>query len=89
MSPIDKYTCQETFRRLDDYLDRVLTPHETQLAREHLEICAVCAIEFRFEASILTQLRSKLQRITAPADLAAKISRALAQAEADIPKPPP
>jgi anti-sigma factor (TIGR02949 family) len=89
MSPVDRYTCQETFRRLDDYLDHVLTPHEMQFVREHLEVCAVCASEFRFEASILTQLRNKLQRITAPADLAAKISRGLAQAEEDTHKSEP
>lgn len=81
MAPIDRYTCEETFRRLDDYLDRRLTPHEMQLVREHLEVCAMCADEYRFEAGILTQVREKLQRIAAPADLLAKISRALAQAE--------
>lgn len=81
MASIDRYTCQETFRRLDDYLDRRLAPHEMQLVREHLEVCAVCASEFRFEADILTQVRDKLRRIAAPEDLVAKISRALAQAE--------
>jgi anti-sigma factor (TIGR02949 family) len=87
MSPIDRYTCEETFRRLDDYLDRVLTPHEMQLVRDHLEVCAVCAAEYKFEAGLLTQLRHKLQRITAPADLMAKISRALAQAESGDDQP--
>jgi len=88
MSPIDRYTCEETFRRLDDYLDRVLTPHEMQLVRDHLEVCAVCAAEYKFEAGLLTRLRHKLQRIPAPPDLMAKISRALARPESgdDPPK---
>ena len=83
MAPIDRYTCQETFRRLDDYLDRELTSHEMQLVREHLEICAVCASEFTFEASVLHQVRAKSQRIAAPADLLAKITRAIRQAQGD------
>ena len=87
MSPIDRYTCEETFRRLDDYLDRVLTPHEMQLVRDHLEVCAVCAAEYKFEAGLLTQLRYTLHRITAPADLMAKISRALAQADSGDDQP--
>jgi anti-sigma factor (TIGR02949 family) len=85
MAQIDRYTCEETFRRLDDYLDRELAPHEMQLVREHLKVCAVCASEFAFEASALKQLRDKLQRITAPPDLLAKVSRALRRARGDAP----
>lgn len=85
MAQIDRYTCEETFRRLDDYLDRELTPHEMQLVREHLDVCAVCASEFAFEASALKQLRDKLQRIPAPPDLLAKVSRALKQARDEAP----
>ena len=81
MAPIDRYTCEETIRRLDDYLDRELTPHEMQLVQEHLEVCATCASEYAFEASALERLRDKLQRIAAPADLMAKVSRALQQAQ--------
>ena len=69
MAQIDRYTCEETIRRLDDYLDRELTPHEMQLVQEHLEVCALCASEYAFEGSALERLRDKLQRIPAPADL--------------------
>jgi anti-sigma factor (TIGR02949 family) len=83
MANIDRYTCEQTFRRLDDYLDRELNPEQMQLVREHLEVCAVCAAEYTFEASVLKQVRSKLQRIDLPADLLAKISRALKQVEGE------
>lgn len=83
MAQIDRFTCEETFRRLDDYLDRELTPRDMQLVREHLDVCAVCASEYTFEASALKQLRDKLQRITAPPDLLAKVSRALERAQRD------
>jgi predicted anti-sigma-YlaC factor YlaD len=85
MAQIDRYTCQETFRRLDDYLDRELTLQEVQLVREHLDVCAICASEYAFEASALRQLRDKLQRITPPPDLLAKVSRALERARGDTP----
>jgi anti-sigma factor (TIGR02949 family) len=80
MARIDRYTCEETIRRLDDYLDRELTPHEIQLVQEHLAVCATCASEYAFEASLIERIRNKLQRIEAPADLLAKVSRALDQA---------
>ncbi len=68
-------TCEETFRRLDDYLDRELSEEEMRLVEEHLRICAVCASEYGFESSVLTQLREKLRRIDAPDDLLQRIAR--------------
>lgn len=86
MSKVDRYTCEETFRRLNDYLDRELSAHEMQLVREHLEICAVCAREFAFEESVLKEVRAKVQRIAAPPDLLAKVSLALKQMQAETDK---
>jgi anti-sigma factor (TIGR02949 family) len=86
MAQIDRYSCEETFRRLDDYLDRELTPHEMQLVGEHLEICALCASEYAFEESVLKQVRAKLKRVAAPPDLMAKIMRALGQPRDQMPE---
>jgi len=83
MAQIDRYTCEETIRRLDDYLDRELTPHEMQLVNEHLEVCAMCASEYAFESTALDRLRDTLSRIVAPADLMAKISQALERSRGD------
>jgi anti-sigma factor (TIGR02949 family) len=85
MAQIDRYTCEETIRRLDDYLDRELTPHEMQLVQEHLEVCALCASEYAFEARALERLRAKLQRIPAPADLLTKVSQALERGRGETP----
>ena len=73
MTPLNRYTCEEAFRRLDDYLDRELTFEETVLVREHLEICAGCAREFNFEASILKGVREKLRQIDVPESLQLRI----------------
>jgi anti-sigma factor (TIGR02949 family) len=73
MSHLSRYTCEEAFRRLDDYLDRELSPDETTLVQEHLEICAGCAREFNFEESVLRGVRSKLRQIDVPASLQARI----------------
>lgn len=78
-----RLTCEELFRRLDDYLDREVTPEEAQRIREHLEICAVCAAEYRFEASVLKNVRDKLRRIAAPPDLMARITRSIAKTEGE------
>lgn len=76
----DRFTCEDMFRRLDRFLDRTLTADEQRLVREHLELCASCASEYRFEESLLDELRVKLGRIEGPSDLMARISAAIAAA---------
>ena len=78
MSGIDRFTCEEMFRRLDDYLDRELSEREMELAREHLETCAMCAQEHRFEASVLDEVRSLVRRIDVPTDMLERIVVSLA-----------
>jgi anti-sigma factor (TIGR02949 family) len=77
--PLNRHTCEEAFRRLDDFLDRRLTADETRLVEEHLRTCAACTQEFAFEASVLTGVRRKLRQLEAPADL---LRRVMAQLEA-------
>ena len=77
MSAVDRYTCEEVIRRLNDYLDRELSPAETVLIKEHLETCAQCASALAFEASVLQELKSKLRRIEIPPALREKIAAIL------------
>jgi anti-sigma factor (TIGR02949 family) len=70
---LDRTTCEETFRRLDDYLDRRLSPEETRLIEEHLHLCDACSREFVFEASVIEAVREKLRHVAAPPDLIARI----------------
>ena len=74
---MDRRTCEEAFRRLDDYLDRELGADERRLVEEHLRICEVCTREFVFEASLLTGVRRKLRTLSAPSDLQARIAARL------------
>ncbi len=78
MHPPDRFTCEEVFERLDDYLDRELTAAEMRMVREHLETCAACASEHRFELGVLDDVRDKLRRLAVPEDLMAKISARIA-----------
>ena len=71
------YDCAEAFSRLDDYLDRELTPEEMRLVKGHLETCAMCAKEFNFEARVLQDARAKLQRVDIPDELKSRIFKAL------------
>jgi len=75
--PLDRMTCEAAFRRLDDYLDRQLSPDEMRLIEEHLHICEACTREFTFEASVVAGVRRKLQSIAAPPDLLARIAARL------------
>jgi len=73
MSHLNRSNCEEAFRRLDDFLDRRLTPEEMRIIEEHLQICAWCTREFAFEASVLGGVRRKLRHLEAPADLVSKV----------------
>jgi anti-sigma factor (TIGR02949 family) len=61
MTDINRLTCEEIFRRLDDYLDRELTAEEMARVRGHLETCEVCAREYDFEEKVLVNLRERLR----------------------------
>ena len=72
-------TCEETFRRLEDYVDRELSAEEMERVSQHLAACEGCAHEFHFQEQTLQALRNRLQRIAMPATLLSRISQALAQ----------
>jgi len=70
---LNRNTCEEAFRRLDDFLDRRLSPEETRLVEEHLQICDACTREFSFESSVLNGVKRKLRQLEVPSDLLGRI----------------
>jgi anti-sigma factor (TIGR02949 family) len=78
----DRLSCEETFLRLDDYLDRELDAGERQLVEGHLADCEVCTAEYRFEATVLEGLRNRLRRVRLPDGVR---ERLLARLRAAIP----
>lgn len=74
---LDRAGCEVAFRRLDDYVDRELSEAEMALVRGHLEVCALCTAEFAFEASLIADVRRKLQRIDVPADFRSRLAKQL------------
>lgn len=75
---LNRHTCEEAFRRLDDYLDRRLSADEVRKIEEHLHICDACTREFTFEASVLDGVKHKLRHLAAPPDLLTRILAQLA-----------
>lgn len=69
--------CLETFRRMQDFLDRELSPEESLLVQEHLDGCGVCAEEYLFEASILRRVGGCLQDMEVPEELFEMVSASL------------
>jgi anti-sigma factor (TIGR02949 family) len=78
VNQLDRMTCEQAFARIDDFLDRELSPEEMEQVQAHLDTCAVCSREFQFEAGIIDGVRAKLRRIEVPPDLLARITRKLA-----------
>jgi anti-sigma factor (TIGR02949 family) len=86
MTEPHRFTCDDVFRRLDDYLDRELSEAEMRLVAEHLDTCAQCAAEHRFEARVLESIKGKLGKIKAPDLLLKRISKALDAARRQHPE---
>ncbi len=77
MTAPTRYNCEQVVRKLDDYVDRALTPEELAAVEAHLERCAECAGEYKFESTFIAEIRAKLRRIDLPPDLMARISKRL------------
>lgn len=74
MSHVDRYTCEDLFRLLDDYLDDRLSPDQVEHVLEHLALCAVCTAEYQFEGAVLEQVRQKIAKIELPEGLLGRIT---------------
>ena len=79
---LDLYGCKEALGRLDDYLDRELSPDEQAKVRTHLRICQECARKFSFEDKLNSGVRERVNKELLPDDvtaLQAKIAALLKQ----------
>jgi anti-sigma factor (TIGR02949 family) len=81
MDRLDRYSCDEALRRLEDFLDHELTANEMHRVQAHLDTCAPCTSQFRYEASLLAGIRERLRRTTLPPDLLSRIARMLDEAQ--------
>lgn len=72
-----RISCSEVILRLDDYIDRALSPAELELVEEHLLECLKCAGKYRFEASLVQGIRDRLSRLAAPEGLLRSIHERL------------
>ncbi len=70
-------SCHETFLRLNDFVDRELSPAEHDAVAAHLVECAKCASMFEFEADVLADLTAKLSRIQLPPSLKERVLEAI------------
>jgi mycothiol system anti-sigma-R factor len=73
----DRYTCEQAFARVFEYLDRVLVGEELRLVEEHLSICEGCTHHFKFEGDLLQKIREKARVNQAPAGLRKRIEALL------------
>jgi mycothiol system anti-sigma-R factor len=81
-------TCRDVFERLESFVDRELRPDEMALVQAHLDLCARCTHQYRFEEGVLETLRRKLQRIAVPPGLRDKVLTSLREASLSDPTPP-
>jgi len=63
--------CHQALARLDDFLDRELSPAETRQVRFHLHICGKCARKFAWQRGYLSALRGRLEHLAPPSEVSA------------------
>jgi anti-sigma factor (TIGR02949 family) len=80
MDRLDRYTCDQALRRLEDFLDGELTRADLRKVQEHLDTCVPCTSQFAFEAAVLRSVREKLQRTDLPPGLLTRIRAMLGDA---------
>jgi anti-sigma factor (TIGR02949 family) len=87
LEPTRPLDCFEALQRLEDYLDRELSPQVIAEIDAHLAICATCAREFAFESGVLRGLKARLRRAPIPEDLRWRIAAILSRASMPPPDP--
>jgi anti-sigma factor (TIGR02949 family) len=80
-------TCLQMVARLEDYVDRHLDPEDIRRVEAHLAGCLQCAREYRFEATVLDGIRSRLRRIALPPALLGAIHERLERESGTIRAP--
>ena len=73
----DYLTCRDALERLYEYLDQALPSDEEDAVRAHLDQCAECLRQFRFEACLLRRIRDTARSVRAPRHLKAGIETLL------------
>ncbi|MDR3688081.1 MAG: zf-HC2 domain-containing protein [Fimbriimonas sp.] len=69
--------CEETYKRMQDYLDRELSPREMALVKDHLDSCGICSEEFEFELRVLRKIGRTLSDTEIPSDLVERVFASL------------
>jgi len=63
--------CHQALARLDNFLDRELSPAEMRQVRFHLHICGKCARKFAWHREFLAALRGCIEQLAPSSDVAA------------------
>jgi mycothiol system anti-sigma-R factor len=73
--------CREAIARLDEYLDRELTPEDRARLEKHLRVCDPCSEDYDLRSKAQAILRLKLCGEKCPDELKALISDLLREAD--------
>jgi anti-sigma factor (TIGR02949 family) len=65
--------CEAILQRVDDYIDRELSPDDADMVERHIEDCLRCARRYWFEMRLIHEIRTRLRRISLPGDLMTRI----------------
>lgn len=76
-------SCLEAERRLQEYVDRVLTAAEIAEIEAHLAVCERCARCYRFESEVRTLVRLAATEECCPETLKLRLRNLCAECDCD------
>jgi anti-sigma factor (TIGR02949 family) len=79
MSDVQRMTCEDALRRVQEFLDGELDDVSPDQVRGHFDICQRCYPHLRFEESFRKAVQRAAGRETAPAELRERLLRMIAE----------
>jgi anti-sigma factor (TIGR02949 family) len=76
-NPKDKFDCAEVEKRVQQFIDGVLTEEETALIYEHIDFCLPCDKKIEFEKKLKNFIRRKAGETSYPPSLQAELKKLL------------
>jgi mycothiol system anti-sigma-R factor len=71
------YDCEDCIRRLDQLVDKELSPPEVEEVQVHLDECGDCTKRYRFQEGLKRLVRVSYQDQKAPAALRERLRQQL------------
>ncbi len=83
MSSIEKISCEDALRLVQEHLDGELEGVSSERVRAHFDVCTNCYPHLKFETSFLEAVRRGCAGEAAPEELRTRVAAVIAEAASE------